>query len=145
VCGAGLSRFDIGGARQYLQEHDLDLPLIELAGLGPGSLAPALGRLPSRAPETAERDARTAEKLAEQEAYLRAVLENVADGIITFEPSGRIESFNRSAERIYGCTAAEAIGEDIATFVPDAHPQAEGARPRALMGTALDGSSFAME
>ena len=33
--------------------------------------------------------------------------------------SGRIERFNKSAENMFGYTAAEAIGQDITLLMPD--------------------------
>jgi PAS domain S-box-containing protein len=46
----------------------------------------------------------------EREAYLRAILENVADGIVTLDERGVLESFNGAAERIFGYAAAEVVG-----------------------------------
>jgi two-component system sensor kinase FixL len=52
---------------------------------------------------------------------LRAVLETAAEAIITIDQRGRIESFNPAAERMFGFTKAEAIGENVAFLMPSPH------------------------
>jgi len=52
----------------------------------------------------------------ESEARVRAVLENVAEAVITVDACGRIESFNPAAERIFSAHAADVIGEDGASL-----------------------------
>ncbi|MBI1206221.1 MAG: PAS domain S-box protein [Azospirillum sp.] len=54
----------------------------------------------------------------EQRLRLAAVLNTVADAIITITETGIIESFNPAAERIFGYTAAEAIGRNISILMP---------------------------
>src|SRR5476651_42845 len=49
---------------------------------------------------------------------LRAILETAVEGIITIDERGLIESFNPSAEKIFGFTAAEAIGKNIRMLMP---------------------------
>ena len=62
----------------------------------------------------------TERKLA-QEALLaekeRAVitLSSIADGVITTDASGRIETLNEAAQFLTGCTAAQALGKPLAT------------------------------
>lgn len=51
--------------------------------------------------------------LKESEERLRAVLETVADGIITISNTGVIQSFNTSAERIFGHVSREVIGQNV--------------------------------
>ena len=41
-------------------------------------------------------------KLVSREAHLRAIMENVGDGIITIDETGLIKTFNTSAERMFG-------------------------------------------
>jgi len=50
---------------------------------------------------------------------LRAVVDNVVDGIITIDERGTIESFNPACERIFGYGADEAIGKNIRMLMPE--------------------------
>ncbi|MEM1094942.1 MAG: PAS domain S-box protein [Bacteroidota bacterium] len=52
------------------------------------------------------------------EARSRAILETTADGIITIDENGRIERFNRAAERLFGYAAHDVIGQDVAVLMP---------------------------
>src|SRR5260370_7290456 len=44
-------------------------------------------------------------------AHLRAVLDNVAEGIVTVDEAHRISSFNPSAERLFGYRSEEHTSE----------------------------------
>lgn len=55
----------------------------------------------------------------DSEYRLGAIINTVADGIITIDAQGMIESFNPAAERIFGQATAQAIGKSIKTLVPD--------------------------
>ena len=62
---------------------------------------------------------RTEDALKESEERLRAVIDNVIDGIITIDEQGTIESFSPSAERMFGCSAKEAVGKNVAILMPE--------------------------
>ena len=49
----------------------------------------------------------------------QAILGTVVDGIITIDMQGYIESFNASAERIFGYVASEVIGKKINLLMPE--------------------------
>ncbi len=49
----------------------------------------------------------------------QAILATVVDGIVTINKKGIIESFNASAERIFGYEAAEVIGKNINILMPE--------------------------
>ncbi len=58
-------------------------------------------------------------QLAEAEQRLRAVVDNVVDGIITISEEAIIESFNPAARRLFGYTAAEVIGRNVSVLMPE--------------------------
>ena len=63
--------------------------------------------------------AREAEEvLRASEARHRSVVDTAFDAIITVSGDGRIQSFNRGAERTFGHTAAYAIGQSLQVLVP---------------------------
>ncbi len=55
----------------------------------------------------------------DDEARLAAILDNVLDGIITINESGIVESFNKSAETIFGYQAGEVIGNNVKMLMPE--------------------------
>jgi len=54
----------------------------------------------------------------EAAAYLGAVVDSSSDGIITKNLSGIIQTWNRSAERIFGYSAEEAVNQPILLIIP---------------------------
>ncbi|HMB89705.1 MAG TPA: PAS domain S-box protein, partial [Rhodothermales bacterium] len=62
--------------------------------------------------------------LRESEARARAILENTVDAIITIDEQGTIESFNQAAEKIFGYTAEEAIGQNVNMLMPSPYREA---------------------
>lgn len=56
---------------------------------------------------------RAEDALAENERRLRAIVDTAADSIITSDEQGIIESFNPAAVRMFGYSAAEAIGQNV--------------------------------
>lgn len=49
---------------------------------------------------------------------LETILDNAAEGIITFDAEGRIESFNQAAERLFGYSGIEVAGKDLRLIIP---------------------------
>lgn len=63
---------------------------------------------------------RRAEKaLLESKAKAQAVLETTVDAIITIDARGKIESFNKAAERIFGYAAREVMGKNVEVLMPE--------------------------
>ncbi|MBE9639254.1 sensor histidine kinase [Salipiger mangrovisoli] len=59
------------------------------------------------------------------ESHFAAIVEGSNDAIITKHLDGRIMSWNPSAERLLGYTAAEAIGQSITMIIPHDHMEEE--------------------
>ena len=57
--------------------------------------------------------------LQESEARTRAIVEAATDAILTMKSNGIIHSFNAAAERIFGYTAPEAIGQPLGMLMPE--------------------------
>jgi two-component system cell cycle sensor histidine kinase/response regulator CckA len=50
---------------------------------------------------------------------LRSVLDHLIDGVITIDARGSVQSFSRGAERIFGYTADEVIGNNVSMLMPE--------------------------
>ena len=61
-------------------------------------------------------------------ARLVGIVDSVADAVFTVDPEGRITSWNRGAENLYGYTAAEIVGSDVGVL----HPPGSDERRRLL-------------
>ncbi|HEY9282801.1 MAG TPA: PAS domain S-box protein [Pyrinomonadaceae bacterium] len=59
--------------------------------------------------------------------WLAALVESADDAIITKTLDGRITSWNRGAERIFGYTAREAVGRPVSILIPADRPDEEPA------------------
>ncbi|MFA5040212.1 MAG: ATP-binding protein [Bdellovibrionales bacterium] len=59
------------------------------------------------------------EKLKEEEAKIRTIMDNVMEGIVVLNDSGVILAFNKASERLHGYSADEAIGQTISLLVPN--------------------------
>jgi PAS domain S-box-containing protein len=56
--------------------------------------------------------------LEESQARLASIVDAAMDAIITADETGRILVFNRAAETIFRCSAADAIGQSLERFIP---------------------------
>jgi len=59
------------------------------------------------------------EAIEHAEERLNRIVSSAMDAIITIDEAHRITLFNAGAERIFGCTAEEALGRPIADFLPE--------------------------
>ncbi|HJV87657.1 MAG TPA: PAS domain S-box protein [Noviherbaspirillum sp.] len=96
----------------------------------------------------------------ESESRLHAVVDSVADGIITLDQFGMIVSINQAATRIFGYQPDEVVGQNIKVLMPAAYHQAHDSHlqnfrdtgktriiglDREVTGRRKDGSLFPME
>ena len=56
--------------------------------------------------------------LRDSNARLRSIIDSAVDGIIVIDAKGRIEAFNRGAERLFGYPEAEVIGRNVNMLMP---------------------------
>jgi PAS domain S-box-containing protein len=95
-----------------------------------------------------------------REEYIRSVVHNVIDGIITIDDSGHIETINPAVERLFGYSSAELVGQNVRVLMPEPyHSEHDGYLTRYLeteeariigtgrevVGKCKDGSTFPME
>ncbi|HEX7073830.1 MAG TPA: PAS domain S-box protein [Hyphomicrobiaceae bacterium] len=62
--------------------------------------------------------------LREREARLQSIIETAPDAIITIDAKGIMESFSPAAERLFGYSAAEAIGQNVNILMPSPYREA---------------------
>ena len=58
--------------------------------------------------------------LKESALHTQAILDNMADGVVTYDANGTIHSFNKAASSMFGYPAVAVIGQDIAVLTPAA-------------------------
>lgn len=56
------------------------------------------------------------------EVYRRTLMENIGDGIITFDVEGQIESVNPATEQLFGYGAAQLVGQSLWLLIPRTYP-----------------------
>ena len=98
--------------------------------------------------------------IREREHYLRTLLDNILDGIVTIDERGVIETFNSAAEHIFGYRQAEVAGRNVNLLMtePDRsahdgyleHYRQSGqartiGRVREQLGLKRNGETFVME
>jgi two-component system sensor kinase FixL len=96
----------------------------------------------------------------EREARLRSILETAPDAIIVIDERGIMESYSSAAERLFGFTAEEAVGQNVKLLMPApyrekhdgylSHYLDTGERKiigigRVVVGQRKDGTTFPME
>ena len=107
-----------------------------------------------------EEAAVTRETLNERDAHLQSIVDTVLDAMVVIDSAGIMQSFNASAERQFGYTPAEAIGQNVSMLMPGPYREqhdgylerylATGERriigvDRVVVGRRKDGSTFPMK
>ncbi|KFE34198.1 sensor histidine kinase [Thioclava atlantica] len=100
------------------------------------------------------------DKHVQAESRLRLILDNVGEGILSIDTSGKIVTFNPACEEIFGYEAEEVIGQNVSMLMPLRHArhhdnyltryQKEGTRRidwsgRTETGKRSDGTTFPLE
>jgi PAS domain S-box-containing protein len=102
--------------------------------------------------------ARAEEALRESRERLAGIVSSAMDAIITVDEDQRVVLFNEAAERMFGCPAAEALGQPFNRFIPErfrgAHTElvrrfgetgGAGRAMRSLTAMRADGAEFPIE
>ena len=100
------------------------------------------------------------DQVRDREARLTAMLDTAAEGIITTDESGFIESFNKAAEQTFGLTHSDVLGKNVSLLMPlpdqegrdsdmhrfaASHMPAVGGVGREVQGRRKDGTLFPMD
>lgn len=101
-----------------------------------------------------------AQELVDREVGRQSMLDTVPDAMVVIDGDGVIDSFSQAAERLFGWTAAEAIGQNVSILMPEpfrhehdgylARYAQTGERRiigigRIVTGAKRDGTTFPME
>ncbi len=64
-----------------------------------------------------DEETRLVDEVADRAAHLRSILETAQDGMVVIDAAGRIHSFSRAAERMFGYCEAEAVGQNVSILM----------------------------
>jgi two-component system, cell cycle sensor histidine kinase and response regulator CckA len=135
LCDYQMPEFGVLPALELLRQRRLDLPFIVVSGVIGEELAVDLmkagahdfivkGRLSRLIPaiqrELREAETRRAQALSREElSYLAAIIDSAEGAIIGQTMEGTITTWNAGAERLYGYSAKEAVGQSAWIVVPE--------------------------
>jgi two-component system, OmpR family, sensor histidine kinase VicK len=71
------------------------------------------------------RDITEQKRARARQKYLSAIVESSEDAILAKDLNGVIQSANAAAERVFGYTASELVGQSIRVLIPDDRPAEE--------------------
>ncbi len=106
------------------------------------------------------RAAASNEDALSREAHLKSILDTVPDAMVVIDERGIMQSFSSAAERLFGYSAAEMIGQNVKLLMPSPYRESHngylarymrtGERRiigigRVVVGERRDGSTFPME
>lgn len=57
--------------------------------------------------------------LAEREAHLQSIVDTAPDALIVINEAGVMQSFSQAAERLFGWTAGEVVGQNVSILMPE--------------------------
>ena len=101
------------------------------------------------------------DRLTESIAFNKAIVERAVDGILTANEHGLLQSVNPAAERIFGYSASELLGQNVSILMPSPYaeqhdlfiqrylaarmPQIMGSTGREVVAKRKDGTIFPIE
>jgi two-component system, LuxR family, sensor kinase FixL len=103
---------------------------------------------------------RAAEQVLAREAHLKSILETVPDAMIVIDERGTMHDFSAAAQRMFGYTAEEVVGQNVRMLMPSPYREGHdgylaryrttGERRiigigRVVVGERKDGATFPME
>jgi PAS domain S-box-containing protein len=109
--------------------------------------------------ETGRRAAAEQQSIRDQRRS-EALVDTIADAVVTIDEDGVIQTFSPSAERMFGWTRQEALGQEVGILMPESFRQRqkmvlqhylEGGTPKVIgiglesVGERRDGSTFPLE
>lgn len=142
---------------QALDQRLLDLDAARRAGVGSLYLIVIVALVSSALSlMLLRRTSIQGEALRSGSERLNAIVNNVVDGIVTADDSGRIESLNRTAEEIFRCDADSVVGSDFRSLLhPDCRARYDvtnfqgesrsAGEVHDYVGLRSDGSQFSIE
>lgn len=156
--GAALTATLLMAAGGFFADGLAGIGLLERAARSAIFLALGLGVAEATRRLVAQRNAgrRREAAQADREALLQASLEIVADALVVIDDKGVIQSFSHGAERLFGWSATEAVGETFSRMMPPGEDVAFSGEPsaraadasgstRKVSGVRRDGEVFPME
>ena len=75
---------------------------------------------------------RVEQSLSESQARFGGIIDSAMDAVISIDEGQRVVLFNAAAERMFGCSAAEALGHPLDRFIPERVRQAHRAHVHAF-------------
>jgi len=92
-------------AAAAMSEGKYDTPIVANANDEFGRLANSFNRM--------------ANAVQERQQEVERIIQSMLDGMITIDGHGRIQRFNRAAERIFGYPSQEVIGQNVSMLMPE--------------------------
>jgi two-component system, LuxR family, sensor kinase FixL len=153
MLGLLLGLFFVTDSRVFAASDIINATVFTLVGAGASWRGELLRR--SRLAAAASANAAMA-----GEAHVKSILDTVPDAMIVIDERGLMHSFSSAAERLFGYSAAEALGKNVKMLMPSPYREdhdgyleryrTTGERKiigigRVVVGERKDGSTFALE
>lgn len=116
--GPGVLAVALSVAARQLLRDDVDATLIVFVLVGLGTAVAGEWALRVRT-----RGIHAIQELARREAHLRSILDVAPDAMIVIDEKGQIQSYSAAAQRMFGWTASEVMGRNIAMLMPSPYRQ----------------------